>query len=360
MANVLRAGAGESTPGEEKVLQALAALPNAWTVIANKILPISYENAYEIDFIVIAPNRIVLLDEKSFGGTITGSDEWWTLSHGKSYRSPFHKIEMNAKRLAGWLDTKVSGVPEKTRGHVPVIGGVVLSNETANASISDARAQRCLIRLDQAVEKLTWLNEDARRAGFDLRALHDRIRDSIYNDNRARRPKRPTRIDLYTVEDQIDERPGCRVFLARRDDGERRTLFLYAQSAPPEAVAHREYVALGLLQKTGVVPRIGDPFLWSDEQYLAVPVHLPDGIAIGARPMPTSRNTAIREIEALARRPCPEPRSLASFRPTSTRRRQSPQPSTRATSRTFTPPRKSRAWDRTDLPTPPPMSTALA
>ncbi|MDQ3655008.1 MAG: NERD domain-containing protein [Chloroflexota bacterium] len=91
-------------------------MPNTWTVIANKILAINATNSFEIDFIVIGPHRITILDEKSYRGRITGTDEIWTRSGGDSIPSPFGKIDMIARKLAGFLDRKVTGFPRQAIG----------------------------------------------------------------------------------------------------------------------------------------------------------------------------------------------------------------------------------------------------
>ncbi|MDQ3655009.1 MAG: hypothetical protein M3457_08015 [Chloroflexota bacterium] len=186
---------------------------------------------------------------------------------------------------------------------VPVVGGVILSTETANAQIRDLRAGRCLLTSANALEKLLWLDNEARDVGFDLSLLHSQIATTLYNDNGAHRPKRPSQIGLFSIDDEIDARDACRIFLATNETGASRTLYVYPHRFANGAVTaalDRDLESLSLLQETGAVPRIGEAFLWSDDAYRVVPVHPPGGSAIGARPLPTSRDTAIREIEAVA------------------------------------------------------------
>jgi serine/threonine protein kinase len=305
MAKVFHAGTREMTPGEQRALAVLEQLSDAWTIIATKILPLGHADSREIDFILIGPHRLYVFDEKSYHGTITGTDEVWTLNSGWSERSPFNKIDMVAKQLASFVKDKVPAFPPRTVTVNSVVAGIILSNDTAQAQINDPRATRCLMHLTNALAKLDWLDREGADAGFDLGPIHHQIQIAIYNDNRARRPKRPRMIDLYRIEATLEERRACRIFRAVHENGSERTLYVYENSptgqSVPEATIDHHLNALRRLQASGIVPAVSDSFLWMDEaEYRVVPVARPDGAAIGNLPRPASEAAAIREVEIAA------------------------------------------------------------
>jgi len=301
VAKVIQAGAAQPTRGEAAALEVLQGLPKAWVVIANKILPLSHADSYELDFILIGEHRITLIDEKSYTGSITGTDEVWSLGSGRAIRSPFNKIDMNAKRLASWLKDRVPGMPGRTASTNLTVGGVMLSDPNVTAQLSDPRASRCLFTLDNAIEKLKWLDNEGAASEFDITSVRDKVVTALYNDNSARHPTRPKTIDLYQIEDEIEKREHCRVFLGTHENGHRRTLYVYendstnAKDLIPQV--DRELQALKVLQESGVVPMVGETFLWSEERFRVVPVHPPKGIAIGTLALPSNEEEAIRGIE---------------------------------------------------------------
>ncbi|MGI8478016.1 MAG: nuclease-related domain-containing protein, partial [Thermomicrobiales bacterium] len=303
MAEVIDAAVGYRNPGEERALAVLRTLPDDWLVIANKNLPLRHGRSVEIDFIVIGPHRVVLLDEKAYRGTFTGSDQAWRLNDGAARPSPLNKIDFTAKEIAGWVRTNVPAFPGIERGTPPLIGGILLSPPTANAQITDPRAIRHPLRLENARDKLLWLDREGADAGLDIGALRPKLKLALHNVDAARRPKRPRSIDLYVIEDQLGERPGCRVFAGRHENGVQRTLYVYendaADPARRQALDH-ELTALKNLQETGAAPKIGESFLWSEGEFRVVPVDLPAGAAVGALPAVADEGGAVREVERAA------------------------------------------------------------
>ena len=111
MAEIIDAGVGFTTAGESRAIETLRDLPADWLVVANKVLPIRPGESYEADLIVVGPHRIWLIDEKSYRGSIIGSDQTWTLHGGQSVQSPLNKVDFVAKKLAGWLRDRVTRFP---------------------------------------------------------------------------------------------------------------------------------------------------------------------------------------------------------------------------------------------------------
>jgi len=91
MAEVIHAGPF-ATSGEELTAQRLRSLPNEWVVICNKLLPVRNGRTFELDFIVIGDHLVFVLDEKSWGGRIHGSDQRWVRADGSSETSPLTRV----------------------------------------------------------------------------------------------------------------------------------------------------------------------------------------------------------------------------------------------------------------------------
>ena len=81
MAQMINAG-DFATQGEKRAFEELKALPDGWTVIANKTLPTPRGKSFEIDLVVIGPHLIVAIDHKSRRGRIHGSDTIWVYEGG--------------------------------------------------------------------------------------------------------------------------------------------------------------------------------------------------------------------------------------------------------------------------------------
>ncbi len=97
MAELISAG-DFATEGERRAAEHLRKLPDRWIVICNKTFPTREGRSYEIDFIILASRWIFVLDEKSWQGKITGTDQEWLRADGSSERSPLNKIEAVARR----------------------------------------------------------------------------------------------------------------------------------------------------------------------------------------------------------------------------------------------------------------------
>ena len=100
MTQFIDAGVDDRNPGEERVIAVVKSLPAGWLVVANKNLPLHHGKSCEIDLIIVAPHRVILLDEKSWYGKITETDEFWTLSDGAARPSPLNKMTSSPNRSA--------------------------------------------------------------------------------------------------------------------------------------------------------------------------------------------------------------------------------------------------------------------
>ena len=79
-------------------------LPKDWVVYTNLDLPTGQRaQTYEHDAIVVAPHGLYAVELKSWGGTITGNRDRWTLADGKVVQSPIPLILAKARSLKGRL-----------------------------------------------------------------------------------------------------------------------------------------------------------------------------------------------------------------------------------------------------------------
>ena len=255
-------------------------LPDDWVVYCNKIIPLESGITRELDFIVVASGCVMLLEDKSWRGRITGTEEWWVLDTGESRKSPLGKLDFNTRKLLGYLTERV---PELSSLAPPVYwlyGYVILSHTSATMpDIDDVRKedQILLLRDRQAITALITVNKNAwRRQVSDNR---DRILEVLSALPDRTGPPREIRdfIDIETLDSP--PYPEIERYRGRHRDGPLRDLTVYdlqSQHQRGRDFYLREYWALDALADTGLTPAVDLPFNWSDGRYLVVPTALPD------------------------------------------------------------------------------------
>ncbi len=295
MAHVIQAGEAYATSGERKAAEELAKLPASWFVITNKVLPTTNDRSFEIDFIVVGRQMVFVIDEKAWRGKIHGTDYHWVRSDGASQKSPLNKVDYVAKVVAGHLRNRTAGF-DKLSGHT-VAGCVLLTEASSRPSISDPRASKGVLLLDEVVEKLQ--QRDASEGDPGVEGLRDRIKDTFVN--LAHRPNVPKQINGYTIVDKIDGPAGARLFTAEHIDGGARALTMYdvARDDPKRDFYLQEYKTLSQLTGKGVAPEVQDPFQWS-EDFLVIPSQIPEGTTLAAVEPPTSEAEALDQTEIAA------------------------------------------------------------
>lgn len=297
MAEILLAGEF-ATEGERRTAEALRGLPEHWVVLCNKTLVTQNGRSFEIDFIVLGDHAVYVIDEKSWRGRIHGSDQHWVREDGSSERSPLSKIDYVAKVLAGELRARVNRLGEIGDAHF-VFGRVLLSAATEPPRINDARKADGVLLLDSAVEQLVAF--DQRPELPDLTPHRDAIR-TVLHDLRAR-PKFPTAIGDYSIEEILSTRPGAYQARAVHRLAGPRTLWVYHLPDPHSDLREaytRAYQAIARLSDTGLVPVVGDPFGWSEE-FLVIPFAPPPGKALAALKPPGSADDCRAELSLAAR-----------------------------------------------------------
>lgn len=301
VANMIVSGTGFETESERRTAELLEGLPASWTIVANKFLAVGHGKSFEIDFIVVADHRIIVLDDKYWKGPITGSDEWWTLhSTGEVRKSPFNQVERNARNVKAFLEKRNIAIPYKREQ--PIIGSIIVTYPGVIPQIRDPRAAHCLLTRDNALKKLLWLDDECARAGLDVSRHRSLIVRALDDHDERHRSKVPKSISFFRIEEKLDERDGCHIFTGvHEDDNSRRTLYVYEQLEPwKEEHLDRELSALRKLQNSGIVPIIESSFPWGEHGHKVVPVRPPSGCAWGALPLPKSEAAAIRQLEIVA------------------------------------------------------------
>jgi hypothetical protein len=125
------------TRGEKKTLEYLRrTLPADWLVIGNPQISVG-ELTRELDAIVIGDRCIWVVDEKGFGGTITGDEFTWILPNG----SARERVLGNVLHAASMVKGRITSV-DKRLNQVWVEGLVLMSAEDALVKVTDARIGR--------------------------------------------------------------------------------------------------------------------------------------------------------------------------------------------------------------------------
>lgn len=168
-------------PGEEACAKYLQEhLPAHWTVISGIQIPT--QKREDIDFPVIAENKIFLIEEKYWGPTIFLDEPNWLVGNDPR-QSPVYGISHKAKVLQSYLKQKFPRAA--VNNQKPTIGAIVLSHP--NLGLKGVRHSSDLIfRLSEVSDSLINLDTQQKTE------LH-LIRNSII-ETLSGLPSRPTQI----------------------------------------------------------------------------------------------------------------------------------------------------------------------
>src|SRR6478609_9145222 len=125
MAEVLNAAENYVTASEQRTAELFKTLPDSWFVVANKMAA-TMNGTFEMDFIIVADHRIIIVDDKYWKGPITGSDLKWTLRSSEQRSSPLNTVDNYARQLRGFITAKSIQLPE-TPQVKPIVGAVYVS-----------------------------------------------------------------------------------------------------------------------------------------------------------------------------------------------------------------------------------------
>jgi hypothetical protein len=305
MAQLIKAGDFVGRGEEPTALHLEQNLPRTWTIICNKELVDPTGSSREVDFIVLAPNAIFVIDEKSWGGEIYGNENGWVLSSGESYLNPLGKVGYLAKRVAGFLRSNVPGLKREVPEHF-VFPQLLLSSPGVSMRVQDPRVGAEVVLLHEAHNKLIDADRDfgercsvgrfARQIKEDLVGLHNR-------------PKIPRCVGEYEVIESMGGTASSRLLRAIHEDGTQRFLRLVKKPVTADAerlralrnALLREYETLKRLGVKGCSPAVDPYFSWEDGSYWVIPIHPVEGRTLRAdRLEAVPKSQRVRQVLTLA------------------------------------------------------------
>ena len=257
-------------PGEERTAKYLKdELPENWTVISGIQIPT--QNREDIDFLVIAENRIFLIEEKYWGPTVVLDEPYWLVGND-SRKSPVYGISHKAKVLHSYLKDVFPNAAVFTQK--PTIAAVVLSHPGLN--LKGHRSSEDLIyRLEETAIALQ--NKDSERAS-DLHKIRDAIVEKL-----SGLPSKPTeikRIGDYNVIGVGKEAGTITKFQAEH----------YISGAPTQLTCfhieigkdsspefNRELISLKKLQNLQRTWPSSEPFKYEPQNWIVLASYMPVG-----------------------------------------------------------------------------------
>lgn len=277
------------TRGERKTLDYLQKhLPDDWLVIGNPQITTG-ELTREIDAIVIGDRCVWIIDEKGFGGRITGDEHVWLLENGSARERVLYNILHAASMLKGKLraaDSRLSGVW--------VEGLVLLSSDDAELRVSDARVASHARKLSGCEDY--FLKANIPRARKLNTGEIQSVQKLLCGSGILQRlSKRFTQIGAFKVVEELSTTPLVRSFRAQRErTNDWVELKVYDLSALPDKrtreevrkKAQQEFEALFRLRNTPGVGRSAASFQpdtrYGSELYYCA-FDLPNGPCLASR-----------------------------------------------------------------------------
>jgi len=252
---------------EARGIRALVkALPDGWVVYSNLDLPSGGRGGqtYEHDAVVIAPHAVFTVELKSWGGSISGNRDRWTLNDGTIVQSPLPLVLAKARALKGRLQAR-----RRDLSQAWVQGLVFVTAADATVRISpDFQDLVATVRdIGQALTDPGWLGNPRPLAPGQRRAVESYLADG--------KPQRaPTRLNDFELLQRLpsEDRP-YETWLAKASlTGERRILHAYTVAADHQrererqkAHALREATLLGRLQGGPDILRYHTYFVTQDD-----------------------------------------------------------------------------------------------
>ncbi|TNC16607.1 hypothetical protein FHE66_14620 [Georgenia sp. 311] len=204
---------GYHGPGEQRTAETLAAaLPEHWVIVAGRSLPTPQQD--DVDLLVIADNRIFVLEEKSWGPTVIVRNGGWQVK-GSMRESPVGRNAHVARVLAGVLRQNVPLYMSSTAGQKLVVPRVILSHPELQLDTSRYTHD------DEHILELAYAAEDL--------IAHDKQPSSLSGVRQAvidflsglsARKELPTTLGHYTVASEAEPVGRSRVFVGSDSDGD--------------------------------------------------------------------------------------------------------------------------------------------
>ena len=156
-----------------------------------------------------------------------------------------------------------------------------MSDADVKLRILDPRAGNQVVRLADALEELPRLDKALEQVNLEQARAALRVELTGLKN----RPQFPQSINSYAVKEVLPGGPRYRAFLTEHRGGTKRLLKLYEidKDLQPRNFLEREYHAVLKASRQHVSPGVDPFFFWGDDQYMAIPFHLPEGQALRNR-----------------------------------------------------------------------------
>jgi serine/threonine protein kinase len=127
---------------EVKGIETLASLPPHWFAFTNLDLATAPGSSREIDVIIVADDRILVVDLKDWYGPIESREGHWFNAGRDHGPSPVAKISTNARHVFIQLEAHLKRYAKHTKPIVPKVQGLVVLTRTTDLSgISETERQ---------------------------------------------------------------------------------------------------------------------------------------------------------------------------------------------------------------------------
>lgn len=299
------------TPGERAAAEHLArVLPSNYVVISNLEFCTPSGMTREIDFLVVAPHGLYLVDEKSIHGDIIVTDNSWVLSGGEARRNPIANLEGIGRALKGRI----------TRRFGTSLSDLAIQS-TVLMSTTDYRL-RPMPGLERQLEHVIPVSNSKKyftdlnlltHPGCSSPRLAEFMHDLLGTELKPR--YLPKQIGFCTVEKRLAEGPLWVSFLAHLPAGGGSmdlVLKVYRldqlrtqdERDAQLRVLLRDLEACNQLAEKGLAPKSYVPFPWSDDRCVVVPSERPAGRVLtaaldGQTPVRTRLRVLRRLLSAL-------------------------------------------------------------
>jgi serine/threonine protein kinase len=220
---------------ERRGIQALVSgLSAGYVVYSNVELPTGRRGGqtYEHDAVVIAPHCVFTVELKSWGGTITGNRDRWTLADGTQVQSPIPLVQAKARTLKGSLQAR-----RRDLAGAWVQGLVFVTAADATVHITpDYEDLVATVRdIARALTDRTWVGSRGTLSVSQRKAIEEFLADG--------KPRRQSdRLNDFRLLQRLpsEDRP-YEAWLAEASlTGERRVLHVYTVAADSKAERERK------------------------------------------------------------------------------------------------------------------------
>lgn len=163
------------------------ALPNTWYAFTNLDLAVGVGKSREIDVIIVADDRIFILDLKDWHGKIETKNGHWYQNGQDRGPSPVAKISANKRDIYSLLTKQLKMRPETKNGPIPQIIGLVALISKADITDIAAGEASCVLYLDDFIKIATHVPSRISNFGpVPPQFVAEKLTDTVWKDRLAR------------------------------------------------------------------------------------------------------------------------------------------------------------------------------